>query len=74
MATGEWLPTLGWGRGTNFYSHHLHRFQSFAPQREGNNAKWYVDGAGYFFAVSVALERAQREIWVLDWFVTSQFP
>lgn len=31
------------------------RFQSFSPQTTGN-AKWYVDGASYFWAVSMALE------------------
>lgn len=31
------------------------RYQSFAPQSSGG-AKWYVDGASYFHAVSVALE------------------
>jgi phospholipase D1/2 len=45
--------------------HHMHRFQSFAPQREGNSVKWYVDGCGYFWAVSVALEQAKHEIWIL---------
>lgn len=25
-------------------SHHMHRYQSFAPQREGNEVKWFVDG------------------------------
>lgn len=43
-----------------------HRFQSFAPQREGNDAKWYVDGCAYMWAVSVALENAQESIWILD--------
>lgn len=32
------------------------RYQSFAPPSSGG-AKWYVDGASYFWAVSVALER-----------------
>jgi phospholipase D1/2 len=32
-----------------------HRFSSFAPQSSGH-AKWHVDGASYFWAVSVALE------------------
>lgn len=26
-----------------------HRFGSFAPEREGNNIKWYVDGRDYFW-------------------------
>lgn len=33
-----------------------HRYASFAPQSSGS-AKWYVDGASYFWAVSIALER-----------------
>ena len=43
-----------------------HRFQSFAPQRIGNDAKWYVDGCGYMWAVSRALECAEKSIWILD--------
>jgi len=31
------------------------RYCSFAPQSSGH-AKWYVDGASYFWAVSIALE------------------
>jgi phospholipase D1/2 len=42
------------------------RYLSFAPQREGNDAKWYVDGCGYMWAVSVALEQAKDTIWILD--------
>jgi phospholipase D1/2 len=26
-----------------------HRFESFAPPREGNEVKWYVDGRDYFW-------------------------
>ena len=26
-----------------------HRFGSFAPERPGNNIKWYVDGRDYFY-------------------------
>jgi len=32
-----------------------YRFSSFAPPTTGH-AKWYVDGASYFWAVSIALE------------------
>ena len=34
------------------------RFNSFAPQSSGH-PKWYVDGASYFYAVSLALEREE---------------
>ncbi|KAI7384645.1 hypothetical protein KC336_g18152, partial [Hortaea werneckii] len=53
-------------------NHHNHRFQSFAPQREGNDAKWYVDGCSYMWAVSEALEHAQTSIWILDWWLSPE--
>ncbi len=43
-----------------------HRYGSFAAQRSGNDVKWFVDGCGYFWAVSMALERATQSIWILD--------
>ncbi|KAI1319331.1 phospholipase D/nuclease [Xylariaceae sp. FL0255] len=48
-----------------------HRFQSFSPQTVGN-AKWYVDGASYFWAVSMALEAAQDSIYILDWWLSPE--
>lgn len=42
------------------------RYDSFAPMREFNDAKWYVDGCSYFWAVSRALENARDSIWILD--------
>lgn len=42
------------------------RFGSFAPPREHNDVKWYVDGCSYFWAVSRALESARESIWILD--------
>jgi phospholipase D1/2 len=52
--------------------HHMHRYQSFAPQREGNDAKWYVDGCSYMWAVSEALENAKDTIWILDWWLSPE--
>ncbi|EME48297.1 hypothetical protein DOTSEDRAFT_168035 [Dothistroma septosporum NZE10] len=49
-----------------------HRFQSFAPERDGNKIKWYVDGADYFHAVSVALERAKETIYIEDWWLSPE--
>ncbi|KAI0426778.1 phospholipase [Xylaria sp. FL1042] len=48
-----------------------HRFQSFAPQTSGH-AKWYVDGASYFWAVSMALEEARESIYILDWWLSPE--
>ncbi|KAI9845493.1 MAG: hypothetical protein M1837_004832 [Sclerophora amabilis] len=49
-----------------------HRYQSFAPQQSGNDAKWYVDGCGYMWAVSRALEEASESIWILDWWLSPE--
>ncbi|KAI1002507.1 hypothetical protein K3495_g5696 [Podosphaera aphanis] len=49
-----------------------HRFNSFAPERPYNNVKWYVDGRDYFYAVSVALERAQETIYIADWWLSPE--
>lgn len=44
----------------------LHRYGSFATPNGGDNVKWYVDGCGYMWAVSRALEQARETIWILD--------
>lgn len=49
-----------------------HRFQSFAPERDGNKIKWYIDGRDYFHAVSVALERAKEVIYLEDWWISPE--
>ncbi|TVY43123.1 Phospholipase [Lachnellula occidentalis] len=54
--------------------HHArnNRFHSFAPPRTGNDAKWFVDGCGYMWAVSVAIEEARESIWILDWWLSPE--
>ncbi|KAI9893599.1 MAG: hypothetical protein M1814_006395 [Vezdaea aestivalis] len=49
-----------------------HRFQSFAPEHDSNNVKWYVDGRDYFWAVSIALERAKETIYIADWWLSPE--
>ncbi|KAL9008246.1 MAG: hypothetical protein Q9173_006614 [Seirophora scorigena] len=49
-----------------------HRFASFAPERDGNTIKWYVDGQDYFYAVSVALEKAKETIYIEDWWLSPE--
>ncbi|KAF2015063.1 phospholipase D/nuclease [Aaosphaeria arxii CBS 175.79] len=52
--------------------HSQHRYLSFAPERHGNDVKWYVDGCGYMWAVSIAIERARESIWILDWWLSPE--
>ncbi|TDZ40589.1 Phospholipase D1 [Colletotrichum spinosum] len=51
--------------------HAENRYQSFAPQTTGN-AKWYVDGCSYFWAVSEAIEQARESIYILDWWLSPE--
>ncbi|KIW82010.1 hypothetical protein Z517_05037 [Fonsecaea pedrosoi CBS 271.37] len=48
------------------------RYDSFASEKAGNDVKWYVDGCGYFWAVSQALEGAKHSIWILDWWLSPE--
>ena len=49
-----------------------HRFESFAPVREGNKLKWYVDARDYFWAVSEALSSAKETIYLADWWLSPE--
>ena len=49
-----------------------HRFNSFVGPSQGNDVKWYVDGAGYFYAVSLALEEARQSLMILDWWLSPE--
>lgn len=48
------------------------RYGSFGAQRNNNDIKWYVDGCGYMWAVSRALEQARESIWILDWWLSPE--
>jgi len=48
------------------------RYDSFASEKNGNDVKWYVDGCGYMWAVSKAIEGARESIWILDWWLTPE--
>ncbi|KAL2825272.1 hypothetical protein BDW59DRAFT_146321 [Aspergillus cavernicola] len=48
------------------------RFDSFAPVRQGNKVKWYVDALDYLWAVSVALEQAKEVIYIEDWWLSPE--
>ncbi|KAK6355022.1 hypothetical protein TWF696_004149 [Orbilia brochopaga] len=49
-----------------------HRFESFAPVRSGNVAKFYIDGRDYFWALSTALESAKEVIYIADWWISPE--
>lgn len=49
-----------------------HRFNSFAPERDGNKIKWYVDGRDYYHAVSMSLEAAKEVIYIEDWWLSPE--
>ncbi|PSN44185.1 Phospholipase D2 [Blattella germanica] len=48
------------------------RHNSFAPQRNNVHARWFVDGSSYMSAVADALEAAQEEIFIADWWLSPE--
>lgn len=59
-------PSSGLGGSSGTADASQHRYGSFAATKFGNDAKWYVDGCTYMWAVSRALEQARESIWILD--------
>uniref|UniRef100_A0A2K6AW65 Phospholipase n=1 Tax=Macaca nemestrina TaxID=9545 RepID=A0A2K6AW65_MACNE len=53
--------------GTNFLKDH--RFGSYAAIQENALAKWYVNAKGYFEDVANAMEEANEEIFITDWWL-----
>ncbi|KAF2758863.1 phospholipase D/nuclease [Pseudovirgaria hyperparasitica] len=73
LSNNQQRPTSGAPANPSTDSTTGNRFNSFAPERTGgNDIKWYVDGCGYMWAVSVALERARESIWILDWWLSPE--
>lgn len=68
--SGKHNPTAGVGHQeysqASLQQNHEHRYGSFAAEKGENDVKWYVDGCGYMWAVSRALEEARESIWILD--------
>ena len=48
----------------------LNRYSSFAPEREKNICKWYIDGYNYFFDLYNSLHEALNEIFITDWWLS----
>ncbi|KAF2344054.1 hypothetical protein FHG87_025190 [Trinorchestia longiramus] len=43
---------------------------SFAPQRQGAMANWYVDGNRYMWDVADAIDQAREEVFITDWWLS----
>ncbi|KAL4733609.1 hypothetical protein BDV11DRAFT_213620 [Aspergillus similis] len=48
------------------------RYSSFAGVSQGNHVKFHVAGCAYFWAVSEALLKAKRSIWIMGWWVSPE--
>ncbi|MCI4391684.1 hypothetical protein PGIGA_G00137210 [Pangasianodon gigas] len=49
-----------------------HRFGSFASVQENIPSKWYVNGKTYMEDVANALEEAEEEIFITDWWLSPE--
>ena len=71
---GQYQPQAYGSQNANVtaQSESRNRYASFASEKTGNDAKWYVDGCGYMWAISRALEGARESIWILDWWLSPE--
>ena len=68
----DWIIAIQEAKSNNPYTA-INRYMSFAPVREGNAfCKHYVDGEGYFSDVCDALNKAQKEIFITDWWLSPE--
>ncbi|XP_038048919.1 phospholipase D1-like [Patiria miniata] len=49
-----------------------HRFNAFGPERTDTYGRWFVDGSKYFDALADALEQAEQEIFITDWWLNAE--
>uniref|UniRef100_A0AAY5ELH3 Phospholipase n=1 Tax=Electrophorus electricus TaxID=8005 RepID=A0AAY5ELH3_ELEEL len=68
-----------WGQAIDEFVHKYgsaflrdHRFSSFAEVQENIAAKWYVNGKVYMEDVANALEKAEEEIFITDWWLSPE--
>uniref|UniRef100_A0A336MPQ6 Phospholipase n=1 Tax=Culicoides sonorensis TaxID=179676 RepID=A0A336MPQ6_CULSO len=72
-STKEWLDYIkhvASNQASQFVTANPHN--SFAPVRTGISAGWFVDGASYMSCVADALEKAQEEIYIADWWLSPE--
>ncbi|GAU94669.1 hypothetical protein RvY_06398-2 [Ramazzottius varieornatus] len=51
---------------------HAHPHGSSYPLRDDIPAKWFIDGAPYMSALADALEKAQEDIFITDWWLSPE--
>ena len=51
---------------------HQSRFGSFAPPRNDSTCTWFVDGCNFMSCVADAIESAEEEIMIADWWLSPE--
>ncbi|XP_065114500.1 phospholipase D1 isoform X1 [Paramisgurnus dabryanus] len=67
---GQALDEFVKNYGSNFLKEH--RFGSFAQQQKNIPAKWYVNGKQFMEDVANAMEAAEEEIFITDWWLSPE--
>ncbi|XP_068085998.1 phospholipase D1 isoform X2 [Anabrus simplex] len=66
----EYIKKVSSSEGREFIQRN--RYNSFAPERKTVKAAWFVDGCSYMDAVADALEAAEEEIFIADWWLSPE--
>lgn len=61
------IKRSAWGPYSKF------RYDSFAPERVGNNVKFFVDGEEYFEQLYKSLCGAKNQVCITDWWLSPEY-
>lgn len=68
----EWVEAINDSLAASEYMTANIRFSSSFLVRNNNHAEWFIDGEGYFDEVCTCLHRAQREVYITDWWLSPE--
>ncbi|OMJ91836.1 hypothetical protein SteCoe_5508 [Stentor coeruleus] len=68
----EWFSEIKSAKEESEWQSEEHRYESSFPIRKKNKVRWYVDGIYYYNEVCEKLLRAQREVFITDWWLSPE--
>lgn len=68
----EWVKAIEEAYNQSEWRNPDVRFESSFPPRLNNSSTWLVDGEDYYSEVYTSLQKAQREVFISDWWLSPE--
>ncbi|CAG9328777.1 unnamed protein product [Blepharisma stoltei] len=72
LKRNEWVESIQEAYNQSEWHNEIIRYESSFPVRNNNYVKWYIDARFYFNEVYETLKRAQREVFISDWWLSPE--